>query len=78
MMEIVYFTLAAMVLYVGSDWILNRIEKARGGRFKNRSLVFFMIILTLSVSTFSAIQYLGQQPTTDTRSPAGSNVDQQP
>lgn len=61
MMEIVYFTLAALVLYVGSDWILNRIETARGARFKNRSLVFFIIILVLSVSSFSIIEYLSTQ-----------------
>lgn len=63
-MDIVYFTLAALVLYAGSDWILTRIEAARGKPFKNRSLIFFAIILTLSVSSFNAIDYLTRKPST--------------
>ncbi len=56
-MEIVYFTLAGIVLYLFSDWILDRIEVARGARFENRSLIFFGIITVLALTTFSLIQY---------------------
>jgi hypothetical protein len=55
-MEMLYFTGAAILLYLGSDWILNRIEIRRGARFENRSLVFFLIILVLALVLFNLIQ----------------------
>jgi len=57
-MEMLYYTVAAISLYLVSDWILNRIEIRRGERLVNRTLVFFVIILFLSVSLFNLIQYL--------------------
>lgn len=56
-MEIVYFTLVGIGLYFGSDWILNRIETARGARFENRSIIFFGIILVLAIASFQLIRY---------------------
>lgn len=67
-MEMLYFTIAAICLYLVSDWILNRIEAMRGARFDNRSLIFFAIILVLSVSLFKLIQHF--QPVTDPTAPA--------
>ena len=55
-MEMLYYTVAAIFLYVVSDWILNQIEIRRGKRFDNRSLIFFAIILVLSVALFNLIQ----------------------
>ena len=55
-MELVYFTLAAIALYVISDWIVNLIERRRGQRLQYRSILFFCIILVLSVLSFSAIE----------------------
>ena len=55
-MEIVYFTAAAIILYVGADWILNRIETAAGKRLSQRSLIFFAIILTLALTNFALIR----------------------
>ncbi len=57
-MEAVYFTLAAIVLYLVSDRILERIEVARGARFEHRSLVFFGILLGLSLIGFAVIRQL--------------------
>ena len=57
-MEVVYFTLAAIVIYLFSDWLLNRVETAVGKRFKQRSLIFFAIMITLSLTSFTAIRYL--------------------
>ena len=54
-MEIVYFTLVGIGLYFASDWILDRIETARGGRFENRSVIFFVIILALALVSFQLI-----------------------
>ena len=59
-MEVIYYTLVAAGLYFMSDWLLNRIEILRGGRFQNRvlrSLVYFMIILVLASLSFGLINY---------------------
>ncbi len=57
-MEIIYFTVAGIFLYLFSDWVLQRIETWFGRRLEYRSLIFFVIILVLSVSLFNLIQYL--------------------
>lgn len=57
-MEIVYFTITGAVLYLGSDWVLNRIEEARGARFPHRSMIFFVIILCSSMLVFSCMRQL--------------------
>lgn len=59
-MSIVYFTLVAIILYFAADWVLERVEIAAGKRFEHRSLIFFAILLTLAVSSFSLIQYYGE------------------
>lgn len=64
-LEVIYYTLIAGGLYFMSDWILDRIEISRGERFQNRglrSLVFFVIILTLAFITFGFINYLVLSP----------------
>lgn len=58
MMEFVYFTLAGLALYFVSDRILNFIEIRRGERFEQRSLIFFGIILVLSLIVFNLINHL--------------------
>jgi len=55
-MSIVYFTLVAIVLYFAADWILERVEIAAGKRLEHRSLIFFAILLTLALTSFSLIQ----------------------
>jgi len=57
-MDIVYFTIVAIGLYFGADWLLDRIESARGKRFDNRQVVFFAIILPLALATFWLIRAL--------------------
>jgi len=52
----VYFTLAGIALYFGADWLLRRIERARGAPFKNRDLIYFGIILALAITTFQLIE----------------------
>jgi len=58
-MQAVYFTLIDIGLYFFSDWLLDRIERARGERFANRQLLFFGIILLLALITFQLIDWLG-------------------
>ncbi len=57
-MEVIYYTLVAAGLYFISDWMLDRIEISRGERFKNRSIIFFLIILMLAFISFSLIKYV--------------------
>lgn len=57
-MELVYFTLTGIILYVLTDRVLDRIERARGSRFENRSIIFFAIILVLALISFQIIQNL--------------------
>jgi hypothetical protein len=52
MMDLVYFTIVAIGLYFGADWLLDRIERRRGKRFENRQMVFFAIILPLALASF--------------------------
>jgi hypothetical protein len=56
-MEIVNFTLVAIVLYLVSDWILQRLEEAAGRRFEHRSLIFFALLLTFALASFSLIRF---------------------
>jgi hypothetical protein len=60
--QFVYFTLAAAILYLGSSWIVDRIEIAAGKRFKNRSMLFFGILLTLALISFSIIRIYTGNP----------------
>ena len=74
-MEMLYYTVAAIFLYLVSDWILNQIEDRRGKRFDNRSLIFFAIILVLSVALFNLIQQF--QPGPGPSAPAnGTHIEQ--
>ncbi|MDH3633521.1 MAG: hypothetical protein OES20_02340 [Gammaproteobacteria bacterium] len=58
-MQYVYYTLAAIILYFLSDWILVQIEQKRGKQFEQqRSLVFLIIIMVLAVGSFKAIEML--------------------
>jgi uncharacterized membrane protein len=54
--SIIYFTLVAIILYLASDWLLNRIEATAGRRLEHRSLIFFAILLVLALSSFTLIQ----------------------
>ena len=56
-MSVVYFTIVAIILYVAADWLLERVEVAAGRRLEHRSLIFFVILLTLALTSFSVIQY---------------------
>ena len=55
-MEFIYYTIAAIVLYGASDFILNRIEIKMGKRLPNRSFIFLIIIMTLSIGSFNLLQ----------------------
>jgi len=60
MIEMIYFTLAGVMLYFVSDSILEQIEIRRGGRFAHRDIIFFAIIFTLAALLFALIRYFSQ------------------
>ena len=57
-MSVIYFTVVAIALYFVSDWLLQQVEVQTGRRFEHRTLIFFAILLTLALITFSFIQKL--------------------
>ncbi len=57
-MEAIYFTVTAIGLYFASDWILNRVEEAFQRRFEHRTLIFFAILLVLTLASFTLIRKL--------------------
>ena len=57
-MEIIAFTVAGIILYFFSDWVLSMLEKVHGEPLPQRNLIFFVLILTLSLSSFSVIRTL--------------------
>ena len=61
-MAYIYYTVAAVLLYLFSDWILNKIEQRLGKRLEYRSVVFFVIIMVLAVSSFEMIDRITGGP----------------
>ena len=61
MIELVAYTIAGIILYFGSDWILIQIENAAERKFENRNLIFFAIILILALSSFALIRLLAPE-----------------
>ncbi len=55
MLEITAFTAVAIALYLVSDRILDAIEVRRGERLANRSIVFFAILVTLALVSFTIL-----------------------
>lgn len=58
-MEIILFTLVAIVLYLAADSILKAIEKRKGEPLANRNIVFFIIISVLALTTFNLLETYG-------------------
>lgn len=61
-MQAVYFTLVAAILYLVSNWVVERLEIAAGRRFQYRSLLFFGILLTLALTSFYLIRLYTGKP----------------
>ena len=57
-MDIIYFTVTAAILYLLSDRILGMVEARAGRRYEQRTLIFFAILLTLALVTFTLIRRL--------------------
>ncbi len=57
-MQLVIFTLNAIVVYLVSDWLVRRIEQKRGAALKQRQAVFFVIFLVLALTSFAYLRSL--------------------
>ncbi len=58
MMEILIFTLNAIVIYLLADWIVRMIERKKGESMKNRHVIFFVVILALALLSFNLLPRL--------------------
>jgi len=58
MMEIVVFTLNAIVVYLVADWIIRAMERKKGSAIKNRQVIFFVIFLSLALISFNVLKTL--------------------
>ena len=72
-MAYLYYTVTAVLLYLISDWILNKIEQRVGKRLEYRSLVFFAIIAVLAVGSFEMIDRIVGKPPQITAVPENTN-----
>ena len=55
-MEILVFTLNAIVVYLAADWIVRVLERQRGGVLKQKQVVFFAVFLSLALVSFNILQ----------------------
>lgn len=55
-MEILLFTLNAIIVYLLADWIIRFVEQQRGAALKNRQVIFFVVFLSLALVTFNILQ----------------------
>ena len=73
-MAYLYYTITAVLLYLLSDWILNKIETYYGKRFEYRSVIFFVIIMILAVASFEMIDRIVGEPPQTTEIPQDINI----
>ena len=57
-MEIILFTVVGIALYLVTGQLLAVLEKMHGDPLPQRNIVFFVIILALSLPTFSMLRTL--------------------
>ena len=57
-MEAIYYTAAAIILYLVADRIIDTAERMAGRRFEYRSLYFFALLSALAVGSFYVIRNL--------------------
>ena len=58
LIEILLFTLVAIVIYLVSDRIIRMIEARRGAALKQRQVIFFAVFLVLALVSFRVLRIL--------------------
>jgi len=57
-MEILLFTLNAIIIYLLADWVIRTLEKRKGQVLKNRQIIFFGVFLALALISFNLLPML--------------------
>lgn len=57
-MEGLLFLAVGILLYLVADRILQAIERRRGARFEQRTVIFFFLLLGLALAIFPFIRML--------------------
>jgi len=57
-LEVIYYTVAAIVLYLVADRVIDTAERAAGRRFEYRTVYFFALLSALAVGSFYIIRHL--------------------
>ena len=55
-LEIVTFTAVAVVLYLAAIKALDLMETRRGERFEHRNVIFFAILLSMAMISFTVLE----------------------
>jgi hypothetical protein len=56
MMEIIVFTLNAILVYLLADWIIRAFEQRKGEVLKHRQVIFFAVFLSLALISFNVLR----------------------
>jgi hypothetical protein len=56
MMEIIVFTLNAILIYLFADWVIRAIEQKKGAVLKHRQVIFFVVFLSLALISFNVLR----------------------
>jgi len=56
--EILLFTLNAIVIYLLADWIIRALETRKGQVLKYRQIVFFAVFFALALISFNLLPML--------------------
>ena len=60
--EAVYFTVTGIVLYLVADRLVDLVERRAGRVLEHRTLLFFVLLLSLALVTFAAIRWFLPPP----------------
>jgi hypothetical protein len=55
-MAAIFYTLTGIILYVAADWVLRYLEARAGREFENRTIIFFVLMLSMALVAFAAVR----------------------
>lgn len=56
MMEIIVFTLNAILIYLLADWVIRTVEQRKGVVLQHRQVIFFVVFLSLALISFNLLR----------------------
>ena len=80
-MDVILFTVVGIVLYVVTGQLLAMLEKMHGDPLPQRNIIFFVIIMALSLPTFGLLRSLlgpGESPQHDYQEQQATDGGNQP